>query len=386
MLLKGETNNHSGNILFRRVVEDFKGAYHAASKGQKPKVAAKLILHWRNLSPPGRVMAKSKTQDDVWEDIGDAAARRRASKSLGEKEKPSLLGHDFSQYPHSMIASALPVPQQYSYQQERPQAAVALPIGFPNAAASSVGSGGVKRSHEAIQLPADPGDMPTSFLGQLDQSDSSQQIPSFTLGNQHQQPNREGGLFTIKQQQQMLQQEDVLPQPSPRTSSQGKDRFSGTPTSSSAPALASMPPLETGIANFLGNTSGQLQRQEIPNASNEHSGYRSEAPQLQIPLHDNSLGSREASLAHGRSLNIGHLADTAMRSDYERQPQPFRQRQRRHERNDDNLYTYLPTAAELVDFNIFTSSSSSGDGGEGGNGGTLKDAVGRADGDLLDSG
>ncbi|CAB9506217.1 expressed unknown protein [Seminavis robusta] len=84
----GETNNHSGNINFRGLIQEYKQEYQAASKGQKPAIAKKLVKRWRNLDPPGRFLAK-EDGTERWVDIGDEAARRRTSKSLGEKTKRS---------------------------------------------------------------------------------------------------------------------------------------------------------------------------------------------------------------------------------------------------------------------------------------------------------
>lgn len=87
----GETNNHSGNITFRGLIEQYKPTYQSAPKGQKPEIAQMLVNQWRALDPPGRFMAKSPDNEDLWVDIGDMAARRRASKSLGERSKRSIV-------------------------------------------------------------------------------------------------------------------------------------------------------------------------------------------------------------------------------------------------------------------------------------------------------
>lgn len=87
----GETNNHSGNITFRGLIEQYKPTYQSAPKDQKPEIAQMLVNQWRALDPPGRFMAKSPDNQDLWVDIGDMAARRRASKSLGERSKRSIV-------------------------------------------------------------------------------------------------------------------------------------------------------------------------------------------------------------------------------------------------------------------------------------------------------
>lgn len=73
--------------------------YLAASRRDKPEIAKLLVTHWRGLSPPGRFLAKRTTKSKsgegettrkLWYEIGDEAAKKRASKSLGEKQKVAL--------------------------------------------------------------------------------------------------------------------------------------------------------------------------------------------------------------------------------------------------------------------------------------------------------
>ena len=56
-----------------------------------------MVSHWRGLSPAGRFLAKRTTKSSdgemtrkLWYEIGDEAAKKRASKSLGEKQKAAL--------------------------------------------------------------------------------------------------------------------------------------------------------------------------------------------------------------------------------------------------------------------------------------------------------
>ena len=70
--------------------------YLAASRRDKPEIAKLLVNHWRGLTPPGRFLAKQTTTSSdgeakkLWFEIGDEAAKKRASKSLGEKQKAAL--------------------------------------------------------------------------------------------------------------------------------------------------------------------------------------------------------------------------------------------------------------------------------------------------------
>lgn len=344
-------------------------------------------------------MAKSKTQDDVWEDIGDTAARRRASKSLGEKGRPLSISPDYSYFPQSMTASALPGPPHYAYQQEQTHASSSsssmgamgpLHTGVPNATVDQDGGavvGGIKRKHASVQQQPDQGEVPLSLWGQLDQSNNSQHIPSLAPGGQHQQLHQERNLFSMQQPQQMLQQEELLQQPPCRTNSQRKKTISDAPVSSAMLAVAGMPLFGTKVARCVGSPGDQLQRQETlsgPNA--QQSKHRSDNAQSELALHGNSGGRRGASLMYGSSLNhLSRPTDTIGRPGYDPQPQHLRQRQ---QRNDDNIYALLPTAAELVNNIIFTSSSSSVDGGEAGIEDSSKDTpshLGMDAGDLFES-
>lgn len=91
----GGTNNHSGNIKFRKLVNEHKMRYLACSKVEKPKVARQVVLLWRKLEPPGRFLARRdeskrgagsvKATDNVWFEVGDKKAREKASQCLRER-------------------------------------------------------------------------------------------------------------------------------------------------------------------------------------------------------------------------------------------------------------------------------------------------------------
>ncbi|CAB9506219.1 expressed unknown protein [Seminavis robusta] len=88
----GETNNHSGNILFRQLIKDYKEAYQNAPKTQKPLISQKLVAKWRSMDPPGRFLERSDP-DKTWMDVGDAVACRKTSKALGERGKRTKTGN-----------------------------------------------------------------------------------------------------------------------------------------------------------------------------------------------------------------------------------------------------------------------------------------------------
>eukprot|EP00586_Coscinodiscus_wailesii_P010973 CAMPEP_0172516654 /NCGR_PEP_ID=MMETSP1066-20121228/278018_1 /TAXON_ID=671091 /ORGANISM="Coscinodiscus wailesii, Strain CCMP2513" /LENGTH=395 /DNA_ID=CAMNT_0013298227 /DNA_START=87 /DNA_END=1274 /DNA_ORIENTATION=- len=86
----GGTNNHSGNIRFRQLVNEHKLRYLAATKVDKPKVAREVVGLWRSQSPPGRFLTKTKSdsvssKDALWHDVGDQKAREKASQCLRER-------------------------------------------------------------------------------------------------------------------------------------------------------------------------------------------------------------------------------------------------------------------------------------------------------------
>uniref|UniRef100_A0A7S1GQN1 DUF6824 domain-containing protein n=1 Tax=Cyclophora tenuis TaxID=216820 RepID=A0A7S1GQN1_CYCTE len=91
----GGTNNHSGNVKFRQMINEHKLRYLAASKVEKPKVAREVVKLWRGLDPPGRFLARKddsrkgpgsvKAEGNVWYDVGDKKAREKASQCLRER-------------------------------------------------------------------------------------------------------------------------------------------------------------------------------------------------------------------------------------------------------------------------------------------------------------
>jgi hypothetical protein len=90
----GGTNNHSGNIKFRRLVNEHKLRYMFCPKLEKPKVARDVVALWRALSPPGRFLScpemkrgpgSVKDCENEWFEVGDRKAREKASQCLRER-------------------------------------------------------------------------------------------------------------------------------------------------------------------------------------------------------------------------------------------------------------------------------------------------------------
>jgi hypothetical protein len=91
----GGTNNHIGNVKFRKLVNEHKMRYLACSKVEKPKVARQVVALWRKLDPPGRFLTRAddtkrgpgsvKASDNVWFEVGDKKAREKASQCLRER-------------------------------------------------------------------------------------------------------------------------------------------------------------------------------------------------------------------------------------------------------------------------------------------------------------
>jgi hypothetical protein len=91
----GGTNNHIGNIHFRKLVNEHKMRYLASPKVDKPKVAREVVHIWRKMNPPGRFLARkdegkkgpssAKDADNIWYEVGDKKAREKASQCLRER-------------------------------------------------------------------------------------------------------------------------------------------------------------------------------------------------------------------------------------------------------------------------------------------------------------
>lgn len=81
-------NNHFGNVQFRRIVDQHQNKYHDKSnkKIEKSFIAARVVAAVRYLNPTGRFLKQVKNTD-VWEEIGDVEARRKARQAFRKKKK-----------------------------------------------------------------------------------------------------------------------------------------------------------------------------------------------------------------------------------------------------------------------------------------------------------
>lgn len=94
----GGCNNHSGNINFRKLVNQHRMRYLAAPKQKKPDVARQVVREWRKLDPPGRFLARrdqlrgpsSILKSVQWYEVGDKKAREKASQCLRERTPDAL--------------------------------------------------------------------------------------------------------------------------------------------------------------------------------------------------------------------------------------------------------------------------------------------------------
>ncbi|CAB9515459.1 Polyubiquitin (Fragment) [Seminavis robusta] len=80
-------NNHSGNVNFRKLVNEHKMRYLACTKVEKPNVARAVVEIWRKRSPPGRFLTRKDPESlgAVWVEVPDKKAREKASQCLRER-------------------------------------------------------------------------------------------------------------------------------------------------------------------------------------------------------------------------------------------------------------------------------------------------------------
>jgi hypothetical protein len=78
----GLTNNHPGNVFFRKLVRIKQESYLMASKREKTGVAREIVDLIRSLDPPGRFLKKDP--NNAWVEIGDRKAREKTSQALRE--------------------------------------------------------------------------------------------------------------------------------------------------------------------------------------------------------------------------------------------------------------------------------------------------------------
>lgn len=81
----GESTYHTGNITFRKLVEDHKDKYYGAPRSSKSSVVAEVVRKWRSMDPPGRFLTRTHPgsgEDSSWHDVGDRRALKKSSHSL----------------------------------------------------------------------------------------------------------------------------------------------------------------------------------------------------------------------------------------------------------------------------------------------------------------
>lgn len=84
----GATNQHEGNIRFRKLVAKHKLEYMTTAKSDKPRIVTQVIDTWRGTNPPGRFLQKTNPElgdETLWHDVGEAEARKKAAQCLREK-------------------------------------------------------------------------------------------------------------------------------------------------------------------------------------------------------------------------------------------------------------------------------------------------------------
>ena len=84
----GGTNNHPGNVEYRKLIAEKKEEYAASTKGDKANIRNRIVQKVRDSDPPGRFLEKNESTG-LWDDIGDYRAREKTSQCLREGQ-PTL--------------------------------------------------------------------------------------------------------------------------------------------------------------------------------------------------------------------------------------------------------------------------------------------------------
>lgn len=81
----GRINSHPGNVQFRQLVNQYKHVYLSkqTKKLEKVNVADKIVKTIRSMNPPGRFL-KEDTKTQMWMEIGDQKARKKAGQAMRE--------------------------------------------------------------------------------------------------------------------------------------------------------------------------------------------------------------------------------------------------------------------------------------------------------------
>jgi len=81
----GRINNHSGNLYYRTLVNNYKHNYldKNTKKLDKVKIANQIVMLIRTTNPPGRFLKQDK-DTKCWKEIGDEKARKKAGQAMRE--------------------------------------------------------------------------------------------------------------------------------------------------------------------------------------------------------------------------------------------------------------------------------------------------------------
>ena len=79
----GFVNKHSGNIVFRRIVEANKDRYRSCQDEHKALLSQSIVEVIRNQAPPGRFLRQS-SGGNGWVDAGETKALQKTSQALRE--------------------------------------------------------------------------------------------------------------------------------------------------------------------------------------------------------------------------------------------------------------------------------------------------------------
>lgn len=140
----GRVNAHEGNIRFRNLVGELKHEYVSKStkKLDKAQIAAKIVRLIRKSDPSGRFL-KMDTDSNLWIEIGDDKARKKAGQALRE-DAPEVRGvldkekedNDKNEQMKKLLEFATQLP--YSYP---PGYFPNMAVGHPAAAAAAAAYG-----------------------------------------------------------------------------------------------------------------------------------------------------------------------------------------------------------------------------------------------------
>eukprot|EP00543_Licmophora_paradoxa_P006760 CAMPEP_0202446432 /NCGR_PEP_ID=MMETSP1360-20130828/4913_1 /ASSEMBLY_ACC=CAM_ASM_000848 /TAXON_ID=515479 /ORGANISM="Licmophora paradoxa, Strain CCMP2313" /LENGTH=604 /DNA_ID=CAMNT_0049062893 /DNA_START=113 /DNA_END=1927 /DNA_ORIENTATION=- len=156
----GGTNNHAGNIAFRKLVQEHKLRYLAASKMEKPQVARDVVHIWRKLDPPGRFLARKTAEElkqegsspgkSVWYDVGDKRAREKASQCLRERtpDVVHIVREIQRQQDYMTQQGLLMVEQQLKLQQQQKQQQQQQPNGATSSDAFAAAAAAQQQQHQ----------------------------------------------------------------------------------------------------------------------------------------------------------------------------------------------------------------------------------------------